>query len=114
MSAATLAALRRFASSDVDVARCDLCAGAIGPDHEHLLDPTTRQLQCACLVCGRILGTSATASWKLVRRRVERLPACDIPDETWAELRLPIDLAFFVRTGNDVVARYPSPAGLVE
>jgi len=51
-----------------------------------------------------------------IPRDAQPLSAFIITDADWAALRLPIDLAFFVRSSAErrVIAYYPSPAGPTE
>jgi hypothetical protein len=53
--------------------------------------------------------------YRRVPRRVRYLPEFEMTDAEWDGLRIPIGVAFFVRTiSNRVTAFYPSPAGPVE
>ena len=61
------------------------------------------------------LGRGRTSA----RRRPRPTGSTDfeLPDDAWASFRIPIGLAFFMRTGETparVVAFYPSPAGATE
>lgn len=114
--ARTRAALQAFTRRRPSLERCDLCAGALAPDHDHLLDPTSSRLRCACQVCARLLGSGPATRWALVRRRVERLADFRLSDEAWSSLGVPVGLAFLVHRSLDgrVVALYPSPGGPVE
>jgi uncharacterized protein DUF5947 len=92
--------------------RCELCGAPIRADHRHLLDPETRGLLCACRPCGLLFERGGR--YTLVptgRRRLD-----DVPDLVWEELRLPVDIAFFVHdsaAGRDR-AYYPGPMGATE
>ena len=114
--ARTFTALREFTRERPPLEWCDVCAAPIAPVHDHLLDPGPRRLRCACHACARLLGETPSTRWTLVRHRVERLVDFRLSDDEWHTLGLPIDLAFFVRSGavDGVVARYPSPGGAVE
>jgi hypothetical protein len=109
-------ALRAFARARPPVERCELCGLELGEAHDHLLDPKTRQVTCACAACSRVLGDAGGTRWALVRHRVRRLGEVDLTDAQWQALGLPIDLAFFVRSSavGRPVALYPSAGGLVE
>ncbi|PYN93883.1 MAG: hypothetical protein DMD89_23315 [Candidatus Rokuibacteriota bacterium] len=111
----TLAALSAFAATRPTVERCELCAVALASEHEHLFDPTTRELRCSCGVCGRLLGGGTATRWMLVRHRVDRLVEFQLGDAEWDVLGLPIDLAFFVGSGatGPPTALYPSPYGAI-
>lgn len=108
-----LAALRRFAPKRAQIERCDLCSAPLAGEHQHLLEPVTRQLRCSCDACAVLFPGHADARYVRVPRRIERLDKFVLSDEAWAGLHLPIDLAFIFHTGSpqQVVAVYPSPAG---
>jgi Family of unknown function (DUF5947) len=97
---------------------CDLCAELIPDHHRHLLDLTARQLRCACRACV-VLFDRATAGgghYRLVPDRRWYLADFTLDDDTWAGLRIPVEIAFFFHdtSAGRVVAFYPSPAGAVE
>jgi hypothetical protein len=54
--------------------------------------------------------------YRLVPDRRLRIDDLDLDDVTWAELRLPVDLAFFFRSAQArrVLAFYPGPMGATE
>jgi Family of unknown function (DUF5947) len=92
--------------------RCELCGAVIAADHRHLLDPETRGLLCACRPCALLFERGGR--YRLIptgRRRLD-----DVPDLEWEELRLPVDVAFFLHdsaAGRDM-AFYPGPMGATE
>jgi Family of unknown function (DUF5947) len=106
--------LKRFAQRPIEVERCDLCGRELASDHDHIIEPAARRLTCVCGACAILF--SATTTRKRVPRRVRALTDFRLTDAQWDELRLPIDLAFFVKsTPHDrAVANYPSPAGATE
>ena len=108
--------LRRFAKARAPVERCDLCGLEVGPQHDHLIDPTERRLACACGACAVLFSAQAGTKFKRVPRDVVALDELTISDAQWDALRLPIDLAFFYDSTPQgrVVACYPSPAGATE
>jgi hypothetical protein len=108
-----LEALRAFARAAPPRERCELCAASLDRRHEHLLDPSRRDVRCACAECAFLEGTRQGSPWKRVPDRAERL-ALDLEGEDWASLGLPVDIAFFLRSGERTLALYPSPAGPVE
>jgi len=112
-----LATLRRLArKTNPQIERCELCGVALAPEHEHLLEPTTRKLACACGACAILFDGQASAKYRRVPRRIELLNDFQLTDEQWESLHLPINLAFFFHssTANRVIAVYPSPAGATE
>src|SRR5437764_14437845 len=111
-----LAALRRFVRPRAARERCELCDAELAPAHAHLLELSTRQLACACDACAILFSGQAGARYRRVPRRARFLADFRLSDETWNDLRLPINLAFFVNhtAAGRVVALYPSPAGATE
>ncbi|MGP3927412.1 DUF5947 family protein [Streptomyces sp. 8N616] len=104
--------------------RCDLCAETIDQAHRHLLDLHTGAMSCACRACSLLFDRqeaggalprtpSGRYSLRLLPRRRLRLDGCDIDEMLWAGLGIPVDLAFFTRSGSsgEVSAGYPSPLG---
>jgi hypothetical protein len=98
--------------------RCELCGEPVPPEHRHLIDLESRQLMCCCRACSLLFdqGAAGGGHFKLVPDRRLRLDDFELDDAAWAELRIPVDMAFFFRhSGEDrVVAFYPSPAGPTE
>jgi hypothetical protein len=94
--------------------RCDLCGTPIGADHRHLLESATREPACACRACALLFDRGGR--YKLVPTRRVRLGDDVLGDTEWEELRLPVDIAFFLHDsaqGRDM-AFYPSPMGATE
>jgi hypothetical protein len=62
---------------------------------------------------GRVRGSG---KYRRVPHRVQFLADFRLPEEAWAGLHLPIDLAFFLHStaAGRVLALYPSPAGATE
>ena len=94
--------------------RCDLCAGAIPDNHRHLLNLHERQIVCVCESCWAI--RAGDPEMRPVGSRTLWLEEFVLPDEVWADFRIPIGLAFFMLSSasGGVVALYPSPAGATE
>jgi hypothetical protein len=124
-----LSALRRLARPRrADVESCDLCSAELGAAHEHLFDPASRRLRCACAPCALLFAADyhrrraqlseagGRSTWKRVRRRVERLDGLVLDEPTWHALAIPIRLAFFTHdsAAGQVRAFYPSQAGATE
>jgi hypothetical protein len=118
MTNAVLAKLRSFVTG-TPVEECELCAQAIAVEHEHLLEPEARRVFCACGACAQLFMEEQQqkgARYLRVKRRAARLPDLAFDDAIWAELSVPVGLAFFTtrsRTG-EVVATFPGRAGLIE
>jgi len=115
--------LRQFArrrSSSAESAereeRCELCSASLAATHQHLLDPKTRQISCACDGCVILFCGQEGAHFLRVPRRIRRLIDFRMSDLQWESLMIPINLAFFYRdaAAGRVVAMYPSPAGATE
>ncbi len=112
-----LAALRRFVRPRAAaVERCELCSAELPAEHQHLVEPSTRQLNCACEACAILFSGQAGTKYKRVPRRIRSLPNFRLTDGQWDSLMIPIQLAFFFKSTPDgkVVALYPSPAGPTE
>jgi hypothetical protein len=94
--------------------RCDLCGEPVPAEHRHLLDLATGQPQCACRACAILFdrGQAGGDHYRLIPERRVCLPPLADEDRLWAALGIPVDLAFLTRSGERVLARYPSPLGL--
>ena len=99
---------------------CDLCSAPIAPEHRHLLDVGTRELMCACRPCSLLFDRAAAGAggrhYRLVPDRRLRIDDLELDDVAWADLRLPVELAFFFHStpAERVQAFYPSPMGATE
>lgn len=114
------AGLRRFAvprspprAAPAD--RCELCGEQLGAGHKHLADPRTRSIACACPACA-LLFTRPAGRYQTVPDRVRYDPGTPLTGAEWARLRIPVAIAFFFVNSalGQVVAGYPSPAGVTE
>ena len=94
---------------------CELCAEQLGADHKHLVDPRNRSILCACTACA-LLFTHQSGRYQAVPDRVLHDPGTPLTDAEWADLRIPVAIAFFFVNSalGRVVASYPSPAGATE
>jgi hypothetical protein len=110
------AALRQFARKRALVERCEMCSRELAADHEHLVEPASRKLICACGACAILFEGQAGTKYKRVPRRVLFLRDFQLSDGQWDGLMVPIEMAFFFRSTpqEKVVALYPSPAGPTE
>jgi hypothetical protein len=113
---APFAALRRFVRERPAGGRCDLCAGELAVDHEHLIEPSSRRLLCSCGACAVLFSGQQSGRFLRVPGRRQFLHDFVMADAQWDELLIPINLAFFFRSSSAgrVVALYPSPAGATE
>ena len=114
---APFAALRRFVRPRAPVEVCDLCSVALAPDHQHLLDPATRQLLCACDPCAILFSTTeGRTPYRRLPRRARRLLGFTLTDAQWDDLLIPVGMAFFFYNSAEgrIMAYYPSPAGPTE
>lgn len=112
-----VARLRRFSDVPRTVEeRCELCSAPIEPAHEHLIEPTTRRLACACTPCALLFASPEAKRYRRVPRTVTRIERFAITDAQWDALAVPIDLAFFFVSSHAgrVIALYPGPAGATE
>lgn len=118
MSNAVLAKLRAFVTG-TPVEECELCAGAISVDHEHLVEPEARRVFCACGECASTFLQEQHRHgprYLRVERRSARLHEVSIDDSSWAELGVPVGLAFFTMRSRtaEVVATFPGRSGIIE
>lgn len=94
--------------------RCEMCSAAIPPAHRHVLQLADAELLCVCRPCSLLFDREVAGGdrFRLVPDRRKRVGDLRFDELAWRSLRIPVDLAFFVR-GDDgaVTARYPSPAG---
>ena len=91
--------------------RCDLCGTTVPSDHRHMLNLYERQIVCVCESCWAL--RSGDPEFRPTGSRTLWLEDFELPEELWAQFRIPIGLAFFMHSTvtNCVVAMYPSPAG---
>lgn len=113
---APFAALRRFVRERAPEEHCELCGAAIAVEHQHLLEPASRQLLCCCNPCAILFDGQQGAKYRRVPRLIQFLPDFRMTEAQWEGLHLPINLAFFVSStpAGRVLALYPSPAGATE
>jgi len=96
------------------VGRCELCGAQLAEDHRHLLHLEERRILCACEPC--VAMRSGEGPYRTTGVRLLWLENFELPEELWASLRIPIGLAFFMRSSSvgRIVGMYPSPAGATE
>jgi hypothetical protein len=124
-----LTGLRRFAVSSAGRARagaggpggaaaedrCEMCGEQVPERHAHLVDTEQRSIGCACTACA-LLFTRPGGRYRTVPDRVRQDPDAPLSGAEWAELSIPVGIAFFFVNSalGHVVASYPSPAGVTE
>jgi hypothetical protein len=111
-------ALASAAERERTLERCELCSEPLPPSHRHLLDLTSRELMCACRACTVLFDRreAGGAHYRLVPERRLRIDDFALDDLGWADLRIPVDMAFFFHNSQAerVMAFYPSPMGPTE
>jgi hypothetical protein len=120
MRSSALQRMARRAAQEREQAleHCDMCGAPIAADHRHLLDVPVRELMCACRACAVLFdrGAASEGHYRLVPDRRLHVEDFELDDAAWADLRLPVDLAFFVdeSQAGRVRAYYPGPMGATE
>jgi hypothetical protein len=116
-----LQALQRFLQPRPQVApgeRCEMCTEAIGEEHSHVVDLTSRNLVCTCRACYLLFTHEGAAGgkYRTVPDRYRYLPRFTMTSAQWDELQIPVGMAFFFRNSDldRFVAFYPSPGGATE
>lgn len=98
--------------------QCDLCAQPVPAGHRHLLDLEARRLLCACRACAVLFDRREAGGrhYRLVPDQCRFVDDFALPDELWARLAIPVELAFMFHDSRAkrMVAFYPSPAGATE
>jgi hypothetical protein len=114
VSTTPFSALRQFVRKPSAAEKCEMCSRELADVHQHLLEPSSRKLICACDACA-ILFNNQT-KYKRVPRRVRYLADFRMTDTQWDGLMMPINMAFFFKSTphGRVIALYPSPAGATE
>ncbi len=112
--AASFGALRQFVRKPSTAETCEMCSRELALNHQHLLDPLSRKLICACDACSILFGNQT--KYKRVPRRSRFLADFRMTEGQWGTLMMPINMAFFCKSSpqDRVIALYPSPAGATE
>src|SRR5271163_3845883 len=110
------AKLRQIARKRPAVERCEMCSRELFAEHEHMVEPATHKLICACGACAILFDGQSGAKYKRVPRSVLFLQDFQMADSQWESLMVPIEMAFFFHSSphGKVIALYPSPAGPTE
>ena len=93
-----------------------MCGAGLQHRHQHLTEPVSRRLICACDACTILFYRNGETKYKSVPRNARFLPGFQMSDGQWDSLLIPIGLAFFLKSSTEgrVIALYPSPAGPME
>jgi Family of unknown function (DUF5947) len=112
-----LAGLQRFVRKPRErVEVCELCATALAPIHQHLLELEKYKVTCACDPCAILFAGNTRQRYRRIPRDIYQLRDFRMDDQEWESLLIPINLAFFVYSSaaGRVIAQYPSPGGAME
>jgi len=93
-----------------------MCSLELAEVHEHLVEPSSRKLICACAACAILFEGQSGTKYKRVPREVLFLRDFQLTDAQWDGLMIPIEMAFFFKSTlhEKIIALYPSPAGPTE
>jgi hypothetical protein len=115
-----LGALRRISAPKPPPApqeeRCEFCATGIDERHGHVADLHAHRLLCVCRPCFLLFAPvgSGGGRYRGIGEDVRRVTDPDLTDARWDALRIPVDLAFFLRQDDRLLAFYPGPGGATE
>ncbi|HEY3802328.1 MAG TPA: DUF5947 family protein [Kofleriaceae bacterium] len=95
-------------------ARCELCDAPLGDVHRHVAELTTgaHGVKCACHACAILFA--AGTRFRTIPDRVRRDREFALDAAAWAQLGVPVALAFFVRSAGTTRVGYPGAAGVVD
>jgi hypothetical protein len=115
-SGGSFGVLRQFVRHPSRLESCEMCSKELAASHQHLLEPVSRKLICACDACAILFSSQGGTKYKRVPRRIRFLADFRMTDSQWDGLMMPINMAFFFRSAAQerVIALYPSPAGATE
>jgi hypothetical protein len=117
-TAARLSGLRGLIRERAPAERCELCSAELAPhpNHEHLFEPSSRQIHCSCTPCAILFPADADKRYRRVPRRLLYLEDFAMDDMQWESLSIPVNMAFLhtSTSAGGVRAFYPSPAGATE
>jgi hypothetical protein len=110
-----IGSLRRFVRAQ-PVDFCEFCGSPVPGHHGHLVEPATRQVACACLICGEALSNRPDGRYRLVPTRAEKLAGFRLGDAEWHSLGLPVEMAFLFHSTPDEgpIALYPGALGVAQ
>jgi Family of unknown function (DUF5947) len=97
---------------------CEMCGEAIAAGHRHVVNVSSRALQCVCQGCHLLFTNPGAAGGKIraVPDRYRHLPSFPAGTDLWESTGIPVRMAFFFTNSVEgrAVAFYPSPAGATE
>jgi hypothetical protein len=117
-TAARVPGLRGLIRTRAPAERCELCSAELSPhpNHEHLFEPSSRQIHCSCTPCAILFPAEAEKRYRRVSRRLVYLQDFAMDDRQWESLAIPVNMAFLhtSTSADGLRAFYPSPAGATE
>ena len=117
-TAGRAAARRDGEATGHDAGRCEMCRDELGDRHGHVVDVEQRSVLCTCRACYLLFTHEGAAGgrYRAVPEDVYHDPDHTLTEADWAELQIPVAMAFFFYNSalGQVVAGYPSPAGATE
>lgn len=110
------ASLRQFVRKRPKAECCEMCSSEMPSEHQHLIDSAAKKLVCVCDACAILFSNQSSSKYKRVPRRIRFLPRFRMTEAQWDGLMVPIEIAFFFKSGiaGKVAAFYPGPAGATE
>ena len=96
--------------------RCELCGALVAEKHAHVVELQQHAMRCACTACAVLFRDAGAGGgrYRTVPERIVELGPLALDASDWAQLEIPVQLAFVIRRDQGFVAMYPSPAGPVE
>ena len=95
-----------------------MCGEPLVAEHRHVANLDTRGLMCTCTGCYLLFTREGAGQgrYRAVPDRYAYVPEFRLTAEQWAELAIPVQVAFFYRnsTLDRYAGFYPSPAGATE
>jgi hypothetical protein len=109
-------ALRRFTRREDAPDPCDLCGLPLHDRHDHLLEPPTRRIACACRACGLLFPEESGSRFRRLRSRALPLRDIRLTDDELYALGIPVRLFYLCpsRIHDTVFAVYPNAGGATE
>jgi hypothetical protein len=94
---------------------CELCSTPLEAEHAHVVDREPGAVRCACRACAVLFRDAGAGRYRTVPDRVLVDPGLVLGEAEWAELEIPVRLAFLRKGPAGLwTAIYPGPAGAIE